>query len=242
VRGALALTALAGAALGALLAGPGMPLGGAAPDASAAGAPHLDEARALASPFDDPALADGLPEILREPSFERGAVERHCLTCHGWPLVAGQRLTRPQWEATVAKMREKFHAPLTPLGAEEAAIVDLLSRALGPEAPPGREARLEAVTASAAIPSFEAITAALPGADAARGAQLFAATCAACHGKDAQGGPVGPRLALRPVLADEEGFQATLRLGRRAMPARPDLSPGDGRALLAHLRSLRGNE
>jgi mono/diheme cytochrome c family protein len=58
--------------------------------------------------------------------------------------------------------------------------------------------------------------AAAPAGDAARGQQIFAATCAGCHGAQAEGG-VGPALAGNPIGIEQA--LATIRSGRGVMPA-----------------------
>ena len=55
-----------------------------------------------------------------------------------------------------------------------------------------------------------------PRGDAGRGASVYAATCAGCHGADASGG-VGPALRGRGLTADE--VEAVVATGRGTMPA-----------------------
>jgi mono/diheme cytochrome c family protein len=185
------------------------------------------------APFDDP----GLPALLREASPARVVFERHCLTCHGLPIVAGQRLTSAQWQGVVAKMRDKFKAPLVAGGDEEAQIVALLTAALPPELAPAEYVHIVAPTGPLAEPGYAAVTAAVPGGDAERGAVSYAFACSSCHGKDGLGGALGPRLRLRPALADEAAFRRLIAEGLRAMPALPGVSEDDTRDILAYLRA-----
>lgn len=53
--------------------------------------------------------------------------------------------------------------------------------------------------------------------DATAGAQVYAASCAGCHGAQGEGG-VGPALQGRTDLSPE-GIQAVIRSGRGVMPA-----------------------
>jgi len=53
--------------------------------------------------------------------------------------------------------------------------------------------------------------------NAAAGAPLFAQKCAACHGQAGRGGPIGPKLAGRPVTLARA--QAQIDTGSSIMPA-----------------------
>ena len=64
-------------------------------------------------------------------------------------------------------------------------------------------------------PSAPTAAAAPPG-DPGRGASVFAATCAGCHGADASGG-VGPALRDSGLAADD--VEAVVTTGRGTMPA-----------------------
>ncbi len=67
-----------------------------------------------ATPFAD--LAGG-------PSAE--AINNNCRACHSASMVTNQpRLTRAEWTAEVAKMRNVYKAPVDP--ADDAAIIDWL--------------------------------------------------------------------------------------------------------------------
>ncbi len=227
MRLALVGLAVLGAALGAVLV---------RPRASVELAPlatQLATQLATERPFDDP----GLPALLREPSPARAVFERHCLTCHGLPIVAGQRLTPAQWQAEVAKMRDKFHAPLVARSDDEAVIVDLLARALPLELPPAPASHMTVPTGPLAEPGYLALTAAVPGGDVERGAVAYAFGCSSCHGKDGLGGALGPRLRLRPALADEASFRRVVAEGLRSMPALPGVQEADARDILAYLRA-----
>lgn len=213
----LALATVAGIAGGFVLAAPAAPA----------------EVPSLPTQFDAP----DVPASLRD-SPDRAAIERQCLICHGLPIIAGQRLTETQWAATVTKMRDKFHAPLAAGSDDEARIVKLLAHALPPELPAAAPARWQPPAGPEAVPSFAEVAGPFDRADATRGAQRFAATCATCHGPDALGGPNGPRLVGRAILADPIAFQLLLATGRGAMPSLADPDSRAARELLAHLRAL----
>lgn len=52
-------------------------------------------------------------------------VTQRCTACHSADMIARQPpLTAEKWQATVTKMREAYHAPITP--AEQSAIVAAL--------------------------------------------------------------------------------------------------------------------
>ena len=116
-------------------------------------------------------------------------------------------------------------------------------------------AALAAVLAAGALP-----VAAQTATPAARGAEIFASVCFACHGAQGQGtAGIAPALAgpLAPVLARPEGRGYVLRVllhglsGRivsqgqtfvGAMPAQAALTDADLVALGAHLAALNGRE
>ena len=60
-----------------------------------------------------------------------------------------------------------------------------------------------AVTGGEAAPSP-----ATEGGDPANGASAYAQNCAACHGEDAQGGPVGPTLVSAEVKAKDDDYRS----------------------------------
>jgi mono/diheme cytochrome c family protein len=191
--------------------------------------------------------APDVPDLLRADTLDRRALERSCLSCHGLPVIVGQRLTPEQWAAVVAKMREKFKAPHVPGSEDEERIVDLLARALPPERPAAPAARLrkEALIGAhpfESVPSFAAVSAPLAGADRARGADLFAMNCAPCHGPDALGGPQAPRLPGRAILADPVAVERLLESGRGNMPPLAGFDARAARDLLAHLRARTAEE
>lgn len=74
----------------------------------------------------------------------------------------------------------------------------------------------------------------------AQGPELYRRHCASCHGNDGQGG-VGVPLAIPSFLSgvSDEFLFRTIRLGRpgRVMPAFTQLSDGETRSIVAHLRS-----
>lgn len=185
--------------------------------------------------FEDP----DLPVLLREASPARAVFERNCLLCHGLPIIAGQRLTPAQWQAEVAKMRDKFHAPLVAGGDDEAHIVDLLARAFPTDLPPAPALYLTVPTGPLPEPGYPALTAAVPDGDALRGEVAYAFGCSSCHGKDGLGGALGPRLRLRPALADPASFRRIVAEGLRSMPALPGVGEADTLDILAFLRAPR---
>lgn len=81
---------------------------------------------------------------------------------------------------------------------------------------------------------------AVPLAAAPHGAELYAQSCAVCHGADGRGG-VGVPLALSSFLpsVSDDYLAATIRHGRpgRVMPAFSQLSDAEVHAIVAYLRS-----
>ena len=110
---------------------------------------------------------------------------------------------------------------------------------------------LTAIPALAALTAFAAfLAAACSGGGKTPGERLWRARCAECHGLDARGNT--PRFMGndRADLTDDNwyayggddaGLEAVIREGVFAqMPANADLTSTEMRALIGHLRSLRG--
>ncbi|HXJ40163.1 MAG TPA: cytochrome c, partial [Bryobacteraceae bacterium] len=65
------------------------------------------------------------PEFPPFPPQVKGA----CIGCHGEDMIAGQKLTRPQWEREVDKMT-RWGAPVKP--EDRSAIIEWLLSQFGP--------------------------------------------------------------------------------------------------------------
>lgn len=88
-----------------------------------------------------------------------------------------------------------------------------------------------------------------PGVDAARGAQLFEANCAVCHGAEGRGTTAGPPLLHEyyvPSHHGDESFQVAVARGVQphhwdfgAMPPVPGLTRDDVADIVAHVRQLQ---
>lgn len=78
-----------------------------------------------------PALADEAGTALKEGQG-RAAVEANCGACHSLDYIEMNSpfLDREKWEATVAKMIERFGAPIE--AADVPAIVNYLTAEYGP--------------------------------------------------------------------------------------------------------------
>ena len=73
--------------------------------------------------------------------------------------------------------------------------------------------------------------------DAAAGAELFADSCAGCHGAEGGGGGIGPALAGNDISIEDA--RATIENGRGVMPA--DLVSGQElEDVLAYLATILG--
>jgi len=143
-----------------------------------------------------------------------GLILARCSVCHSADLIVQQRLPRVRWEATVEKMRH-WGAEIS---KDEA---DLLVRYLSARYHPGAPDRVPLLDHE--IGKTEPLTQE-PAAGgrvvgvAARGADIFAHNCQACHGTGAMGG-MGPKLAKNPILTQEDLFWETVLHGRGPMPA-----------------------
>jgi cytochrome c oxidase cbb3-type subunit 3 len=143
-----------------------------------------------------------------------GLILARCSVCHSADLIAQQRLPRARWEATVEKMRH-WGAEIS---KDEA---DLLVRYLSARYHPGAPDQLpplnHEIGKTEPLTQEPAAGGPLVGV-AARGADIFAHNCQACHGTGAMGG-MGPKLAKSPILKHEDLFWETVLHGRGPMPA-----------------------
>ncbi len=84
------------------------------------------------------------------------------------------------------------------------------------------------------------------GGDTVEGKQIFATTCAACHGLDGAGGEHGPDLSHRREVQDlpDKALQQIVRGGvpGTGMPAFRSLSDTQVKAVVRYLRSLQGQD
>ena len=89
----------------------------------------------------------------------------------------------------------------------------------------------------------------LAGGDPARGQELFAANCAACHGANASGTPSGPPLVhevYEPSHHADASFLRAVQQGVQPhhwefgpMPSIPGLDTGDVADIIAYVRGLQ---
>ena len=153
-----------------------------------------------------------------EPAQARRAVtliHARCAVCHTTDLIVQQRLPPDRWQVTVEKMIH-WGADLSQDEADD--LLQFVTARYHPGAPdhlPSIEEEL-ALTAPAGGPST-ASDGPLVGVSA-RGAEIFARNCQACHGEGAMGG-AGPKLARNKILKNEGAFWETVLHGRGPMPA-----------------------
>ncbi|MEW6581817.1 MAG: c-type cytochrome [Actinomycetota bacterium] len=167
---------------------------------------------ARARPFEKSAPAT--PVALGDATRGLAVYQATCAGCHGGqgeggvgPALAGNPIAVDDAVATIRSGRGVMPAALV-TGTDEADVAAYLATILGT----GTATPPPATTAPPPPPATTVTTA----GDAARGRQVFQATCAGCHGGQGEGG-VGPALAGNPV--SDEVVAATLRDGRGAMPA-----------------------
>jgi ubiquinol-cytochrome c reductase cytochrome c subunit len=165
----------------------------------------------------------------------KAAFRDNCLMCHAEEMTARLRLTEKQWAAEVDKMIG-WGAPVPP--ELKAPLLDYLISAFSgtaavPLSPPER------ITLRDALATIRPEGPTQTG-DATRGASLFAANCATCHGPAASGGDLGTCLVERPVLFRPNEYIEVVRKGRRRMPGfAAALKPDQEADILAWLRSRR---
>lgn len=166
----------------------------------------------------------------------RQSFTENCLMCHGEEMTTGQRLTAKQWNTEVEKMIG-WGSPVPP--EQKAPLIGYLIGRYSDKVPP---APAERMTLEQALASVEPTPseADLAGGDPTRGAALYTANCATCHGADGRGAELGTNLVQRSVLLRPSEFDEVVRKGRRRMPGfAAALSAAQEADLLAWLRTLR---
>jgi mono/diheme cytochrome c family protein len=164
----------------------------------------------------------------------RRAFVENCLICHGDDMTTRQRLTAKQWTAEVEKM-VGWGAPV-PADQRSNLLAYLVSTYSDKTPPPPPDL----------APADDLLRAQSPPpiarkGDPARGGPLYAQHCATCHGKDGQGGDLGPRLIERTVLLRDPAYHDAVRKGVRRMPSFSAVLKPDGEDdILAWLRGRRG--
>lgn len=154
-----------------------------------------------------------------------------CTSCHGTDLVAQQRLTAAQWEATIDKMIAWGAQADDELKAE---LVPYLAATFGPDAGPFEPPRISATAAREAVEAQP--DGPFADGDADRGRTLYEADCAGCHAADGHG-DLGPNLVDESFLDRAAEFATVVRDGRgEMMPGRP-MDDADVAAVLAFLRA-----
>jgi ubiquinol-cytochrome c reductase cytochrome c subunit len=192
-------------------------------------APALAMAASAAPPSDDLEPDERL-------AAGRQALRDNCLMCHAEEMVVRSRLTEKQWATEVDKMAG-WGAPVPP-ELKGPLLEYLVSEYSGPSAapvpPPGR------ITLKAALARILPEGPPSQAGDTARGASLYAAHCATCHGPEARGGDLGTCLVEKPVLLRPTDYDEVVRKGRRRMPGFSALlKPEQEADILAWLRTRR---
>ncbi|WP_406696623.1 c-type cytochrome [Singulisphaera sp. Ch08] len=164
------------------------------------------------------------------------ALRDNCLICHSEEMVVSQRLTPPQWKAEVDKMIG-FGSPLPSDQVE--LLTTYLSEQYSDSTPPAPVARIRYTEALEQVRST-ALEIPPRGSQADRGADVYAANCAACHGPTAQGADLGPNLVEVAVVLRPTDFLELVRTGRHRMPGfQLVLKPEQAKDILAWLQSKR---
>ena len=143
-----------------------------------------------------------------------GLIVARCSVCHSPDLIAQQRLPKDRWEATVEKM---MHWGAEISKDEAGLLVRYLVARYHPGAPDVLPPIDQGVGKVELLTQEPAESGPLVGV-AARGADIFAHNCQACHGTGATGG-MGPKLAKNPILKHDDLFWETVLHGRGPMPA-----------------------
>jgi mono/diheme cytochrome c family protein len=181
-------------------------------------------------------VLDPSPGLTRPPADTvlpagegRSLLERRCGVCHALGLVFQQRLSTEAWKNEVKKMRGWGAF----LDDDEAAKVEqFLAANFGRDRPryePGLMNPREAE-----IPTRAESVVGGKG-DGAKGAELYRANCAVCHGDSAEGAR-GPALRDRPIATQPFRFAAAIRAGRGDMPGYPSFETAAVADLFAFVR------
>jgi mono/diheme cytochrome c family protein len=166
----------------------------------------------------------------------RVAFRDNCLMCHSEEMTTQSRLTEKQWATELDKMIG-WGAPVPP-ELKGPLFEYLVGTHSGPAATPLEAPRR--ITIGAALARILPEGPLVDVGDRKRGAPLYAAHCATCHGADARGGDLGTCLVEKPVLVRPSEFTAVVRQGRHRMPGfAAALKPEQEADILAWLRSLR---
>jgi mono/diheme cytochrome c family protein len=163
----------------------------------------------------------------------RELIDNNCVACHASEMLTQQRLSRPQWQAEVQKMRT-WGAPLD--DREAALLTEFLSARYGPSMRPATPTVISPERAAATLtPEPDGRFA---HGQISSGRIAYERACATCHGMDARGTALAVRLADRPELDRAPEFAQVVRGGRGRMPAFADTSDREVAGLLAYLRQL----
>jgi mono/diheme cytochrome c family protein len=181
-------------------------------------------------------VLDPSPGLTRSPADRvlpagegRSLFERRCGVCHALGLVFQQRLSAEAWKNEVKKMRGWGAF----LDDDEAAKVEqFLAANFGRDRPPYEPGLMN--PREAEIPTRAESVVGGKG-DAIKGAELYKANCAVCHGDSAEGAR-GPALRERPIATQPFRFAAAVRAGRGDMPGYPSFEPAVVADLLAFVR------
>jgi cytochrome c oxidase cbb3-type subunit 3 len=159
----------------------------------------------------EPAGAD--EERLAQRAFAQQIMKDNCLICHAQEMIAGQRLTMPQWKAEVEKMIG-WGAPLPP--EQAAPLIEYLGQQYSETQPVEKPSRMTYEQAVATVRP-EASASELHG-DSEGGAKLYSTHCMNCHAPNAQGAELGPNLVGIATLLRPSEYLAVVNDGLRRMP------------------------
>lgn len=150
-----------------------------------------------------------------------------------------------------AAARAQLHAlPTVPTSSALQTAAERLTRSIADKDPPNEVAAQAHALADALLAAYPIPAAPLAAPDLARGARIYATTCAGCHGANGRGdGPAAAGLQPRPIDFTDRSraaerstlslYQAVTRgVPGTAMPSFPELSTADRWAVAFHVGSL----
>lgn len=172
------------------------------------------------APASPPPAEPALEQVLELDEDERKLffdqrLKLHCNVCHTSEMIEQQRLTLAQWQAEMTKMigwgatLPKDYAGL--MAEHLFKLYPPDNKTLPATMTPEEAADLSAQVDQKTVDESESANQSLH--------QRFLTQCATCHGTDATGNEIGPRLTGRPILTRPNAFAAHLKEGRGRMPA-----------------------
>ncbi len=206
----------------------------AAPSNSAAPLNPAAQLNSTAAPGAPAASAPAAPAEPLGPKEGGALFATACTSCHTSGFIEGSRIPVKAWTAEVTKMR-KWGALVDEEQVAPFAAWLALKFPIAEDAP-----KAPRMSAKAALATVKRHPAGGPPGDPKHGKEVYAQSCASCHGASALGAGGGPSLVENPALGQEARFALLIQKGKGRMPGYDDLKSNDIASLLAYLQGISG--